>query len=93
MKSGGYNEAYGTTEFDTEEPNLNALADFKGIINTKIITNLATGQSDWKTSDAIINSGETGYYPAACCCARFKTTGTKAFVDCTNEELREGTGF
>lgn len=94
LMSGGYNKYYGTTEFDTGGEIKNVLADFKGIVNTKIITDLATAQSDWKTKGkAITNNSDAGYYPAACCCARFKTTGTKAFIDCSNEELKKGTGF
>lgn len=90
--SGEYNEAYGTTVFDQGEPNLNCLADFKGIINTKIITDLATAE-DWRNLSSLSNEYRTGYYPAACCCARFSTTGTKVFKDCSIEELRNGTGF
>lgn len=92
LMSGGYNEYYGTTDFDTGGVNQNALADFKGIVNTKIITDLATGES-WKTLSSLSNKSDAGYYPAACCCARYKTTGTKAFIDCSNEELKKGTGF
>lgn len=92
LMSGDYNESYGTTEFDTEG-NFNGLADFSGIINTKIITDLAVSQEDWKTSETIELKTAAGYYPAACCCARFHTLGTKAFVDCTNDELFEGAGF
>lgn len=91
LKSGGYNEAYGTTKFDTEIDK-NVLADFKGIINTKIITDLATAE-DWKTLPSITDEFDQGYYPAACCCARFHTIGTKAFKDCSNEELKKGIGF
>ena len=88
---GSFNPAYSqTTEPCTTG---NALSDFKGIVNTKIITDLATYQSGWRTASTIQNGVERGKYPAACCCARFKTTGTKAFVDCTTEELRNGTGF
>lgn len=90
-KSGSYNESYGTTKFDTPS-NFNALADFKGIVNTKIITDLVT-VSNWKSASTISNSYSSGNYPAACCCARFKTTGTKAFVECSTNELRNGTGF
>ena len=92
LMSGDYNESYGTTEFDTEG-NFNGLSDFGGIINTKIITDLAVSQEDWKTSETIESKTTAGYYPAACCCARFHTLGTKAFVDCTNDELFEGAGF
>jgi hypothetical protein len=54
------------------------LADFGGIANTKIITDLATAQSNWKTDSTITNNSGAGYYPAACCCARYKTVGTKS---------------
>lgn len=44
--------------------------------------------------ESITNSSSIkGIYPAACCCAKYRTEGTKAFIDCTNEELYEGTGF
>ena len=89
MKSGEFNTAYS----DTTKSSYNALSDFKGIVNTKILTDLATAQSNWKTDSKITNNSNAGYYPAACCCARFHTTGTKAFKDCTTEELKKGTGF
>lgn len=96
LKSGGYNENYGTTKFDTSSK-FNALADFGGIVNTKIITDLATAQKDWRTADTIIsdevNNSTKYYYPTACCCARYKTLGTKAFVDCTLGELNKGEKF
>ena len=90
--SGGYNSSYGTTAYDAGETSLNALADFKGIVNTKIITDLATSEL-WKTLPSITNNSGEGYYPAACCCARYHTIGTKAFKDCTATELKKGTGF
>lgn len=55
----------------------NALSDFKGKENTKILTDLATAQSDWKTASSIENQWASGYYPAACCCWRYHTEGTK----------------
>ena len=55
-----------------------ATADFNGKKNTDIITAMATSQSDWTTASAITNSYNSGYYPAACCCRRFHTTGTNA---------------
>ena len=55
----------------------NAMSDFDGKNNTKIITDLATGQSDWKTASSITNSSDANYYPAACCCWRYHTDGTK----------------
>ena len=70
---GGRNEAYYTTTYSTA----NALSDFDGVGNTKVLTDLATAQSDWKTAATITNNGNAGYYPAACCCWRFHTAGTE----------------
>ena len=70
---GSRNEAYYTTAYSTF---LNALSDFDGVGNTKVLTDLATSQSDWKTADTITNNSGAGYYPAACCAWRFHTTGT-----------------
>ena len=53
------------------------MSDFDDKNNTKIITDLATGQSDWKTASSITNSSDANYYPAACCCWRYHTDGTK----------------
>ena len=92
-KSGGYNESYGLKDGVVLSSAYNVLSDFKGIVNTKILTDLSTSQSGWKTASTITNSPYEGYYPAACCCARFKTTGTKAFVNCTTTELKQGSGF
>ena len=69
---GSRNEAYYTTAYSTA----NTLSDFDGVGNTKVLTELATEQSDWKTADTITNSSDAGYYPAACCAWRFHTTGT-----------------
>ena len=69
---GSRNEAYYTTAYTTA----NALSDFDGVGNTKVLTDLATSQSDWKTASTITNSYCAGYYPAACCCWRFHTAGT-----------------
>ena len=69
---GSRNEAYYTTAYSTA----NALSDFDGVGNAKVLTDLATSQSDWKTANAITNSDGEGYYPAACCAWRFHTTGT-----------------
>lgn len=88
---GSYNSIYGQTE--TPGSPLNALSDFSGIVNTKILTDLAISQDDWKTAEWITHSYDNGYYPAACCCARFKTSGTKSFIECSHEELNEGAGF
>ena len=69
---GSRNEAYYTTVYSTA----NALSDFDGVGNTKVLTDLATSQSDWKTANTITNNSGAGYYPAACCCWRFHTAGT-----------------
>ena len=55
----------------------NAMSDFDGVGNTKILTDLATAQSDWKTASSITNNDGSGYSPAACCCWRYHTEGTK----------------
>lgn len=70
---GSRNEAYYTTAYSTA----NALSDFDGAGNTKALIDLATEQSNWKTANAITNRSDEGYYPAACCCWRFHTAGTK----------------
>lgn len=69
---GSRNEAYYTTTYSTA----NALSDFDGVGNTKVLTDLATTQSDWKTATTIINNYSAGYHPAACCAWRFHTAGT-----------------
>ena len=58
----------------------NALSDFEGPKNTKIITDNVTVEN-WKSVSPIANSNSEGNYPAACCCARFKTVGTYSFAD------------
>ena len=70
---GSRNETYYTAAYSTE----NALSDFDGVGNTRILIDLATSQSDWKTASTITNSHNAGYYPAACCCWRFHTAGTE----------------
>lgn len=55
----------------------NAMSDFDGVGNTTKLINLATGQRDWKTASTITNSKDSGYSPAACCCWRYHTEGTK----------------
>ena len=69
---GSRNEAYYTTAYSTA----NALSDFDGVGNTKVLTDLATAQSDWKTATSITHTYSAGYYPAACCAWRFHTAGT-----------------
>ena len=70
---GSRNEAYYTTAYSTA----NALSDFDGVGNTVVLTELAIAQSDWKKASTITNDYKAGYYPAACCCWRFHTTGTE----------------
>ena len=88
-KSGGFNALYATTASDTGT-NHNVLADFNGIANTKIITSLS---ESWKTGTISNDYKTAGVYPAAQCCARYSTTGTKSFKDCTTTEIDNGTGF
>lgn len=73
------NEDYYRTDVSLD----NALSDFDGPKNTKIITDKVTAY-DWKTANSIDNSDSLENYPAACCCARFKTVGTISFVDMLN---------
>ena len=80
------NEDYYTTRVSTN----NALSDFEGPKNTKIITDNVTVEN-WKTVKPIANSYSEGNHPAACCCARFKTTGTHSFVDMLNLNTEEDT--
>ena len=55
----------------------NAMSDFDGVGNTKILTDLATKQTNWKTASTITNNSSSGYSPTACCCWRYHTEGTK----------------
>ena len=73
LTDGSRNPAY----YQTSSPSstANALADFDGVGNTKILTDLATAE-DWKTASSITNSSSSGYYPSACCCWRYHTDGT-----------------
>ena len=52
-----------------------ATSDFDGHRNTDIICASATGQSDWQTASVIKNNTFPGYYPSACCCRRYGTSG------------------
>lgn len=69
------NPAYYQTSSPSTEGN--ALNDFRGKEKTNIYTALATEQSDWKTAKVIYTNTDKGSYPAACCCWRFHTEGTK----------------
>lgn len=73
------NEDYYRTDVSPD----NALSDFDGPKNTKIITDRVITY-DWKTASSIDISDPLWSYPAACCCARFKTVGTISFVDMLN---------
>ena len=75
LTDGSRNPAY----YQTTSPSSssNALADFDGIGNSQVMWDLATAQSDWKTASSITNNTGSGYSPAACCCWRYHTNGTK----------------
>lgn len=67
--------------YQTTSPsnNGNALSDFNGLQNTKLILEKEKGQENWKT-DVSIDSTENktyNHFPAACCCWRFSPIGTK----------------
>ena len=67
--------------YTTSASSANALSDFSGFGNTKIMTDLVTSQPNWKTDESITNTtGSTGTtlslaYPAACCCWRYTANG------------------
>lgn len=44
-----------------------------------------------KSVSPIANSKSEGNYPAACCCARFKTVGTYSFADMLNRNTGDDT--
>ena len=69
------NPAYYQT--DSPRSTTNAMSDFDGVGNTQKMIACATAQSDWKTANSITNSSNGAYYPAACCCWRYHTDGTK----------------
>lgn len=75
LTDGSRNSAY----YQTSSPSSssNALADFNGRSNSKILWNLATAQSDWQTASSIVNNSDNGYSPAACCCWKYHTDGTQ----------------
>ena len=75
LTDGSRNPGY----YQTSSPSSsrNASADFDGIGNSQVLWDLATSQSDWKTASSITNTSGSGYYPAACCCWRYHTEGTK----------------
>ena len=78
LEDGSRNPVYYSTDGSINEGLLlNCLSDFNGKENTDIILKYATSQSNWKTDAEIIDAKELGYYPAACCCWRYHTEGTK----------------
>lgn len=72
---GSFNTEYSRTSSPSSTANV--MADFDGIGNSEVLWGLATSQADWKTASNITNNSEAGYYPAACCCWRYHTDGTK----------------
>ena len=82
------NEEYYTTQYST----VNALSDFAGPSNTKVLIDLATAQTDWTTKDtAITNTSSANYYPAACCCARFGAPDNSSAPKGTSSFLKHNT--
>ena len=78
------NEEYYTTAYSSQ----NAFSDFAGPNNTKVLIDLATAQTDWKTKGVTItDSYNSGYYPAACCCARFGAPDNSSAPKGTNSFL------
>ena len=75
LTNGDRNPSY----YQTESPSSanNALSDFDGLFNSKQLIELATAQSDWKTANRIFNDPSGSHSPAACCCWRYHTDGTK----------------
>ena len=82
------NEEYYTTKYST----VNALSDFAGPSNTKVLIDLATAQSDWTTiNTAIKDLYLQNYYPAACCCARFGAPDNSSAPKGTSSFLKHST--
>jgi len=55
-----------------------AVTDINGKTKTNKWLEAATAQPNWGTDSTITNSQDSGYSPAACCCARYHTLGTSA---------------
>ena len=51
--------------------------EFCGVENTTTLINHCTGQPNWKIDPTIENKQDENYHPAACCCWRYHTVGTK----------------
>lgn len=75
LENGSRNPVYYQTTSPTSANN--ALSDFSGASNTEYLINLDKTQSGWKTASTITNNDSQGYTPAACCCWRYSTAGTK----------------
>lgn len=69
------NDSRNPMYYTTSASSANALSDFSGFGNTKILTDLSTYQSDWKSAESITNGYSSGQYPAACCCWRYTANG------------------
>lgn len=69
---GTRNELY----YDTTVSSTNALSDFNGKENTKILADLHTA-NNLSTTSVITNSNTSGYSPAAACCYVYSPIGTE----------------
>lgn len=58
--------------------NAYAVTDIDGKNKTNKILATATTQTTWQTDTEIEDADGEGYAPAACCCARYHTSGTQA---------------
>ena len=65
------------TNYSTKNGTTNCMSDLKGKRNNDSIIKLATKYPSWKIDATISTSSAAGSYPAACCCWRFRTEGTK----------------
>ena len=75
LSDGSRNPGY----YQTTSPSStsNALSGFDGIGNSQVLWDQATADSDWRTVSSISNDFNNRYSPAACCCWRYHTSGTK----------------
>lgn len=71
----------------------NPFSFVSGIPATKIYTDASDGYYKWRDTPTVPNHNSSEIFSSFCCVARYKTAGTKAFVDCTTKELYEGRGF